>query len=324
MLRIVGDALDLSVPVASIDWPERRSRGVRMAHLKGGGSLHCSSGMAWDAWARDQGLGDSLVVRAQQSWRLAVGAIAALIAVCAAFYLWGVPVAARVIVRLVPPGVDARVGEIVLDTLRDQEIVAPSAIEWEQQERIRTAFAAAVGRTWPPGDRPALHLRFYESALGANALALPGGTIIVTDDMVRLLADREDVMLGVLAHEIGHVRERHSMRALVQVSLLGAVAGLAYGDYSAVLAGVPAVLGQMAYSRDFERRADDESIRLLRANGISPEVMAMLFQRLQAESHRRAKEAKHFDLGIALASHPADEERMRRFQAAAHEGSMAR
>lgn len=312
-LRILGAALELCVPVAGIDWPERRSGGVRMAHLPGGGSLHCHDGAAWDAWVREQGLHDSCVVRAQQSWRLVVAAGAALIAVCAAFYLWGVPVAARAMVALVPPAVDAAVGGVVLDTLREQKLIAPTAIEPEHQERLRIAFTEAVARTWPPGERALLELRFHESALGANALALPGGTIIITDDMVRLLADRDDVMLGVLAHEVGHIRERHGMKAFVQVALIGVLAGVAVGDYSAVLAAVPAVLGQMAYSRGFERRADDESIRLLRANGIRPDVMVTLFERLQAERGRRSPKSKRLDLGIALASHPADDERVRRF-----------
>lgn len=315
VLHIVGGGLDLAVPVARVSWPERRSSGTRLAHLvDGGGSLHCADGAAWDAWVRDSGLGESLVARAQQSWRATLAAVALLVAVCAAIYVWGAPVAARAAIRLVPVEVDTRVGEVVLDSLRDQEIVVPSSIEWEQQDRIRTAFAEAVERTLNPGDRPPLNLRFYDSVLGANALALPGGTIIVTDDMVRLLDGREDVLLGVLGHELGHVRERHAMRAIAQVSLLGVVTSLAYGDYSLVLAGVPAVLGQMAYSRDFERRADDEAIRLLRANGIQPSVMVTLFERLQEESVRRAKQAKRFDLGIALASHPADAERIRRFR----------
>ncbi|OYU72188.1 MAG: hypothetical protein CFE45_40815, partial [Burkholderiales bacterium PBB5] len=46
----------------------------------------------------------------------------------------------------------------------------------------------------------------------ANALALPGGTLIVTDAMVRLLADRPDVLVGVFGHELGHLQHRHGMR----------------------------------------------------------------------------------------------------------------
>jgi len=323
-LHIVGDGLDLAVPVADVDWPERRSSGVRMAHLAGGGSLHCQDGAAWDAWARAEGLRDPVVVRMQQSWRLAVAAGVALLVVTVGLYRWGVPVASRAIVALTPPEVDAAVGGVVLDALRDHGIIEPTAIEYEQQEEIRVAFARAFARTRPSGDQAPVALRFYDSELGANALALPGGTIIVTDDMVRLLADREDVLLGVLAHEAGHVRGRHGMKSLVQTAFIGTLAGVAIGDYSVMLATVPAALGQMAYSRQFERDADGESIRLLRANGISPAVMVTLFERLQAARGRPPAGGLRASLGIAFASHPADEERLRRFEQAAGVRATAR
>ena len=93
-------------------------------------------------------------------------------------------------------------------------------------------------------------------------------------------------------------------------------ASLMWGDFSSVLAAAPALLGQSAYSRDFEREADDDLIALLRANGISPAVMAVLFERL-AEHRQAQREATGFDLGIALASQPADEQRIQRFREAA-------
>jgi predicted Zn-dependent protease len=108
---------------------------------------------------------------------------------------------------------------------------------------------------------------------------------------------------------------------LVQTTLIGAVASALWGDISTVLAAAPALLGQSAYSREFEREADDDAVALLRANGMSPLVMVELFERLQKErsgdSEPDEKTASAFDLGIALASHPADTERIQRFRDAA-------
>ena len=158
-----------------------------------------------------------------------------------------------------------------------------------------------------------------KTRLGPNAFALPGGSIVVTDEMLQLLAGRDDVLIGVLGHELGHVRRRHGMRLLVQATLIGTAASIAWGDFSAVLAAAPALLGQSAYSRDFEREADDDAITLLRANGMSPAVMVELFERLAASRTAAGgvDPSGGFDLGIALASHPADAERMQRFRAAA-------
>jgi predicted Zn-dependent protease len=86
---------------------------------------------------------------------------------------------------------------------------------------------------------------------------------------------------------------------------------------------LPVLFGQSAYSRDFERAADAEAIRLLQANRLSPMVMVELFDRLEAQ-RAAAKDAagtrdddQPFTLGIALASHPADAERIQTFRAAA-------
>ncbi|MGD9832902.1 MAG: M48 family metallopeptidase, partial [Piscinibacter sp.] len=105
-------------------------------------------------------------------------------------------------------------------------------------------------------------------------------------------------------------RHRDGMRMLIQASAVGVLASVVVGDFNSLLATVPVVLGQSAYSRDAERRADEESARLLRDAGLSPAVMVGFFEKL-------AKEQGEHRLGIAIASHPADEERIRFFREAA-------
>ena len=155
-----------------------------------------------------------------------------------------------------------------------------------------------------------LEFRAADRALGPNALALPGGTIIVTDAMMELLADRPDALLGVLGHEWGHVRHRHGMQSLARATLVGGLASLVLGDFSSLLAAAPALLAQLSYSREFEREADAESVRLLRSAGHSPAAMAEFFKRVRGLPGRRP-------VPIALASHPDDEERVRYFEQAA-------
>ena len=79
------------------------------------------------------------------------------------------------------------------------------------------------------------------------------------------------------------------------------------------LAAAPALLGHLAYSRDFEREADSDAIALLQANGIPPAVMAKMFERLRAHQRKEGMP----DLPIALGSHPPDDERIARFRDAA-------
>jgi predicted Zn-dependent protease len=311
-LVIAGEHGDTRVKLADVQWPERRRHGPRVTHLRGGGSLHCADAPGWDAWLRAQGRRESWVVTAQQSWRATLAAAVALVAVCAALYVWGLPLAARGTLAFVPSTVDAQLGEAALQAMRERGVLQPSAVPPAQQQRLAAALNAALAKTYGAG-APALRLHFHKTRFGPNAFALPGGTVVVTDELVTLLEGKDELLLGVLAHEAGHLLHRHGMRTLVQTTLLSSITALAFGDFSNVLAGAPALLGHMAYSRDFEREADAEAIRVLRANRLSPALMATVFERLHAEREKRGGSGP----GIALASHPADAERIQRFRDAA-------
>jgi predicted Zn-dependent protease len=310
-LVIAGEQSTTRVKLADVQWPERRRHGPRVTHLRGGGSLHCADAAGWDLWLQAQGRRESWVVKAQQSWRATLAAALALLAVCAALYVWGLPLAARGTLAFVPPSVDAQLGQTALQAMRDRGLLSASAVPPVQQQRLAAALQSALARTYG-AQAPPVTLHFHKSRIGPNAFALPGGQVVVTDELVTLLEGRDELLLGVLAHEAGHLLHRHGMRALVQTTLLSSITALAFGDFSNVLAGAPALLGHMAYSRDFEREADAEAIRVLRTNGQSPLAMVTVFERLQAEREKHGGGP-----GIALASHPADAERIGRFRAAA-------
>lgn len=318
LLRIEWDGGQRDVPWREVQWPERQRHGPRVAHLAEGGELHCHDQAAWDAFAHGAGLRPSWVVRAQQHWRATLAALVLFVAVIGAGYVWGLPWAGKEIVALTPTSVDKQIGELALQSVGERWL-QPSALPVEQQARLRTAFAAMVARGFPAGDAPAYELRFHKSSIGPNAFALPGGVIVMTDELVQQLVNgRDDAILGVLAHELGHVRHRHGMRSLVQFTVLGAITSIALGDFSGVLAGAPALLGQMAYSRGFEREADAESARLLKAAGRSPEAMLAFFEEVKKWRQKKGP-GGGFDPGIAFASHPADDERIAFFREAARQ-----
>jgi Zn-dependent protease with chaperone function len=315
LLRIQWDGGHRDVPWREVQWPERQRHGPRIAHLAEGGELHCHDHAGWDAFTRNAGVGESWVVRAQQQWRTTLAALVLFLGVVAAGYVWGLPWASRELVALTPASVDRQIGELALNSVNERWL-KPSTLPAEQQARLRARFEAMVARSFPDGDAPAYELRFHHSRIGPNAFAVPGGVIVMTDELVQLASHNDDIVLGVLAHELGHVKHRHGMRTLVQFTVLGTVTSVALGDFSTVLAGAPALLGQMAYSRRFEREADAESARMLKAAGISPEVMVTFFERV-AKWRKDKKPDSGFDPGIALASHPADEERIAFFREAA-------
>jgi Zn-dependent protease with chaperone function len=316
-LQVRGAGIAVSVPARQVKWPERTRHGTRVAHLPGGAVLHCADREAWDAWLMAAGRGEALVVKAQQSWRATWVSVVLLVTVLAAGFVWGVPWAVRAAVAVLPVRIDAVVGQAALESL-EGHLLDATQLPPPERERIVAAFERAVA-AMPAGSVPAWRIEFRKSRIGPNAFALPGGTIVMTDELVRLVRGDERILVGVLAHELGHVRHRHGMRALAQVSALGAAAGLVLGDFSSLLASVPVWLGQAAYSRDAEREADLEAVRVLKAAGHSPEVMVEFFKSVrQGEDGKPQDEgARESWLGIAIASHPADEERMQFFRDAA-------
>jgi Zn-dependent protease with chaperone function len=307
-LLIDGDGIALRVPLSRIHWPERTRHGPRVAELPDGASLHCADAAAWDAFAQACGRGDDVVVRAQQSWRAVLASLAGLVVVIVALYAWGIPMAAGAALALIPESADRAVGEVAMRSL-DEQLMKPSALPIAEQQRLREAFARALAAQ-PTGSVPAHRIEFRKSRIGPNAFALPGGSIVMTDELVTLVEGDAAAITGVLGHELGHVKHRDGMRMLLQASAVGVLASAVVGDFNSLLAAVPVVLGQSAYSRDAERRADAEAVRLLRDAGLSPAVMVGFFEKM-------AKANGDHTLGIAISSHPADAERIRFFREAA-------
>lgn len=322
-LLIEGEGVSRSIEQRNVQWPERTRHGLRVAHFVGGGSVQHADAAAWDEWLRQSGMGESWVVKAQQSWRSVLASAVLLVGLIIGLQQWGLPVAARAVVAAAPLSIDVSLGEGTLAAI-DGSLMQPSKLPEAEQKRLLAAFERAVSAL-PPDTVPAWTLVFRKSRIGPNAFALPGGTMVMTDEMVALVGGDEEVLTAVLAHELGHVRKRHGLRLLVQATALGGLASLVVGDFSSVLAAAPVLLGQASYSREAEREADAEALRILRAAGISPMVMVKLFEKLdevriekgQPDKGRGKPGAEESLLGIAIASHPADAERIRFFTEAA-------
>ncbi len=319
-LSICGDGIALRVPTSQVEWPERMRHGPRIARLPDGGSLQCHDAPAWDAWARAGGRGESWVVQAQQGWRWVLASLFSLSVLLGSMYAWGVPWLARAAVAATPLGLDRAIGESALQSL-DQQWLRPSALPLETHQRLRAALDRATAGM-PPRSVPAHRLEFRSGPIGPNAFALPGGTMVLTDALVELVQGDEAVIVGVLGHELGHVQQRHGLRLLMQAGAITALAGVVIGDFSSLLASAPVLLGQASYSRDAEREADAHAVAVLKAAGLSPAVMVAFFERVAAHGKPAKKEDGEkaqagSNLGIAIASHPADEDRIRFFRDAA-------
>lgn len=211
----------------------------------------------------------------------------------------GVPAAAKVVAHWLPYEVLEFAGEQTLYTL-DKGLFEDSQLSESEQQRVRSHFQTAIQQ------HPELQLKveFRDGGpLGANAFALPDGTIIFTDQMVRL-ARHDDELLAVFAHEIGHVQHRHGMRSVVQDSLLAFLLLMMTGDTSAtaeIFLALPIVVTELAYSRGFEWQSDDYALKYMREHNIASEHFPRLMRRLEQQAHCyrkvRAQVSQGFDPG---------------------------
>lgn len=142
-----------------------------------------------------------------------------------------------------------------------------------------------------------------------NAVALPGGNVILFDGLVKQ-ARSPDEVAGVFAHEIGHVREKHVMQALLRQMGLAVVLGGIDGNSGALVNNMLS----MSYSRESEAEADAHSMKALGAANISPIGTASFFDRLSKMDG--SANSSTSDNGIAgyMSSHPLSRSRKDAFE----------
>lgn len=313
--------------LTQVRWPERRSHGQRQTELPDGSLLQHADSAEWDHWWASQGLQESRVVGWMQSWRATLAAAAGTVVFLAAAWAWGVPMLSNTLAHMVPQSMERTIGRQGMEQL-ERLFLVPSTLPQAEQEAVRARFAGMLQRAYPDGGLPQWQLSFHASkALGANAFALPGGIIVMTDELVVMLRDQPDAISGVLAHELGHVVHRHGLDLLVRASLVSAMAGVVLGDASGFLATVPVSLVTQAYSREAEREADEYAALTLDRAGIQPAVMVAFFDRISRQGSSREGDAgkdgqageppgssRSSGLPIAISSHPDVEERVQFFR----------
>ncbi|GGF09199.1 M48 family metalloprotease [Hymenobacter cavernae] len=96
-----------------------------------------------------------------------------------------------------------------------------------------------------------------------NAFATPGGHIYVYSGLIKYL-DSEDQLAGVIGHEIAHADRRHSVKSLQKQMGVSILMSLVLGQNPNQLAQIAAGLGQLKFSRDYEREADNYSVAYLK------------------------------------------------------------
>ena len=209
------------------------------------------------------------------------------------------------------PASERRLGQVVMQQLRRDDVIMEDTELTEWLNRFAAPLVAtrnAAGRDFE---------LFMVNDRSVNAFALPGGYIGVHTGLI-LSAQNESELASVLAHEIGHVTQRHIARqfgqqrqttALIVASVLLAILAARANPDAAVGAlqlGDAAARGRiLGFSRDAEREADRVGLDMLSEAGFDPLGSVGFFQKLQATTRIYESNAPSY-----LRTHPLTSERI--------------
>jgi len=309
-VRISGDFAPIAVKRSAFTADDPVTGVPRTLRLASGGTLETDARAAVEEFWPTRGAIARVAFALESRWAAAIASVA-VIASCAWFIVAiALPALAEPVAASLSQQTQDAIGTHTLTTL-DRTFLKRSQLTRSKMAQIRAQFDQFL-----EGEPNAGEYRLeFRRMPGANAFALPGGTIVVTDDMVKLAAS-DDELLAVIAHELGHEHHHHGIRLVLQNSglavLVTALAGDAVG-MTILAAALPSVLLQSRYSRQFEAEADLYAFAHLKRHGKSPQAFADVMRRLQ-----KSTPGDDGDRGIVqyLNSHPATEDRIRRAEEA--------
>ncbi|WP_051258833.1 M48 family metallopeptidase [Chitinibacter tainanensis] len=299
-LLIHGEGWERQVPLAACALEPILGNLPARVNLPDGAVLECP---AAQALAELLGQGQQPLAQLEARWRYSVLAVLGIVLAAVLLYWQGMPLAAHLAAKLTPVKLESMLGEATLASLPKLGItLQPSQLPPARQQALLQRWQAQTQASHFP-----YQLHFYDLPnVGANAFALPGGQVVVTDQLATLLSD--DEIIAVLLHEMGHVERQHGLRNVYQAAGLGLIAAVVLGDAPSAVSNVAAMAAlvvQLGYTRQFEREADEFAAQRLRAQGKSPAVLADALEKLVGS------QPAHTEVPELLATHPATAERLR-------------
>lgn len=218
------------------------------------------------------------------------------------------------------PAMERRLGEQIMRQIRRNRDYLDDAPTQEYLNNLGNDLLAV--RPEARGEAQYDYFFFVVRDPMLNAFALPGGFIGTHTGLI-LAAQNESEVAGVMAHEIGHVAQRHIARMLgkqrqdMLIPLAGMILG-ALAASSSPNAGVGIMMGsqglamqrQLNFSREAEREADRIGLDIMRDAGYETSGMINFFGRLQ-----QATRGYNDSMPAYLRSHPLTTERIADIQA---------
>lgn len=205
-----------------------------------------------------------------------------------AIWVYAIPAMTNAVADRIPTEWEEQLGQNYFKALFKEPLKDPDPKTREALDTISKRLLTAVP------DQP-YHFRVYVHPSNmVNAMALPGGTIVVFQGLINATETPEE-LAGVLAHEFQHVLKRHSTRNIVRSEAIGLFGLIISGNSESmtnVILQAGSVLEHLRYSRELESQADAEGMKMMLATRIDPKGMVRVFEKLEEEQHRQMNELK--------------------------------
>ncbi len=251
--------------------------------------------------------------RSRGRMKILAWSLAAVVSL-AAMIVYGVPALASRLAVMVPWSTEKTLGDAVEgQVLRELSDGAPKICAAGRDTPGSRALAAMVQRLSAHAVLPGpLDVKVVDSKV-ENAFAIPGGKIFFMRGLIEK-ADGPDEVAGVLAHEIGHVVNRDSLRGLIHAGGISFLVGTLLGDFTGAGALVIAsrYLLTSRHSREVESQADNFAIEVMGKAGADVRALGGFLRRVASGPAERQLEL--------LLTHPVTEDRVAEIQRRAGPG----
>jgi len=306
---------NIDLPISQIVITNRLGNTPRVIKLPNGARCKIADNNKLDTILQELNIKQSSISKLEKSWKLALASVV-FIALFTLFMLtMGANYSASIIANYMPVGTLDSVSKTTLMHL-DKKYLHKSNLTIEKKEKIKKLFSTLTNNQ----KRYKLHFR-SSPKMGPNAFALPSGDIVLLDELVMLDNNKKLLgVLGVLAHEKGHVVHRHALKGAIKGTIATAVISYFTGDVSFIASTLPTLLVTTKYSREFEHEADVYAKSELKRLHISSKPLGKLFAKLEtyhpkAKESNKTKEGNHtlFKMPQWISTHPSTKDRVKFF-----------
>ncbi len=304
--RVVILSHDIDVSLDEVEIESRLGNTPRVIEFENGIRCKSKENDKLDQVLKEFGLSKSKAYKIESSLGLTIGSVLVTIGFIWFMLTTGATYTSNALASILPKSTLDKVSDISMGQLEDNYL-HPSKLSDRQKRIIQGHFDALTE------GEAGYKLHFRSSPqIGPNAFALPSGDVVLTDQLVALSQDDEfrDI-LGVLAHEKGHVVKKHSLRIAIKTGISGAIIGYITGDVSVLASTIPTVLINSSYSREFEHEADVYAVKELNEMNVSTEYISKLFEMLDK---KYGNDNNSSDIMGMFASHPLTSERIDYFK----------